>query len=373
MSRCHFVVEGDAGNGFRLRDTNSRNGTWLNGNQVATAPLKTGDRVVAGASRFAVTLPDEAAQSFAPTSPAPTSTDQRLDRVPPTVPLARAPFPSGRGVEGSALELSPAENPGSRSEDVWKLHGFSFRPTDVASFNTTTDAPGIPTGDRGSSWSSRNATPRAAGGGDKFDELTLPLEDPAPLFVEGLEEFDLYPLATTGESRAFTVGRKGRGTSELCERLGRYYRLVFIINREQLDPDSINLLNYHVDRNEIEPLSKTLFRVDGDSPAGLGIRLFQRASRRDGAICLGFRYTDRELNTTLRDLAHLLCFPSLLARHLNDGSALQVGAGRLQVASEFASVPFFSRVVFAMFEPRRNGGLSFHAEQGFRLSGTLVA
>jgi pSer/pThr/pTyr-binding forkhead associated (FHA) protein len=57
MSAVHFTVECDAGV-WRLRDSGSRNGTFLNGQRVRTARLKHGDRIVAGRTAFLVRIED---------------------------------------------------------------------------------------------------------------------------------------------------------------------------------------------------------------------------------------------------------------------------------------------------------------------------
>jgi hypothetical protein len=74
MSGSHFTVEAiedENDNGCRLTDLNSRNGSWLNGQRVSTAVVANGDTILAGETKFVVTV--EAAASAAtgifPTEP----------------------------------------------------------------------------------------------------------------------------------------------------------------------------------------------------------------------------------------------------------------------------------------------------------------
>lgn len=53
LSGLHFLVESTAG-GVVLRDCNSSNGTWVNGERVTERPLADGDQVSAGQTRFRV-------------------------------------------------------------------------------------------------------------------------------------------------------------------------------------------------------------------------------------------------------------------------------------------------------------------------------
>ena len=67
MSSVHFVVECDA-KGCVLRDLNSRNKTFLNGEEVGAAALKHGDMILAGETTFLVQIVDENGVYVAPMS-----------------------------------------------------------------------------------------------------------------------------------------------------------------------------------------------------------------------------------------------------------------------------------------------------------------
>src|SRR5712691_11883030 len=60
LSSQHFAIECD-GQRARVRDLESSNGTFLNGNKVTEETLKEGDSVMAGGSTFVVHLPETAA------------------------------------------------------------------------------------------------------------------------------------------------------------------------------------------------------------------------------------------------------------------------------------------------------------------------
>lgn len=51
LSGLHFLVENTAG-GAVLRDCNSSNGTWVNGDRVTERPVEDGDQISAGQTRF---------------------------------------------------------------------------------------------------------------------------------------------------------------------------------------------------------------------------------------------------------------------------------------------------------------------------------
>jgi pSer/pThr/pTyr-binding forkhead associated (FHA) protein len=55
MSREHAAFE-FAGDGFRLRDLESRNGTWLNGARIERAELKHGDVIQVGEHSFQLVI-----------------------------------------------------------------------------------------------------------------------------------------------------------------------------------------------------------------------------------------------------------------------------------------------------------------------------
>src|SRR5271169_1296559 len=78
LSGLHFAIESE-GNDCRLKDLNSRNGTLLNGQAVSTAPVQSGDTIVAGETTFAVMIQmDEAAVDVAPVLSPDASPQQRL-------------------------------------------------------------------------------------------------------------------------------------------------------------------------------------------------------------------------------------------------------------------------------------------------------
>jgi general secretion pathway protein E len=59
-SRFHFVIE-QAGDGFQIRDLDSRNGTTVNGKLVRTAPLNNGDVISIGKTKMKIFLEKKAA------------------------------------------------------------------------------------------------------------------------------------------------------------------------------------------------------------------------------------------------------------------------------------------------------------------------
>lgn len=61
LSRRHCVISGSP-QGYRIRDLESRNGTFVNGEAISDRPLKHGDQIAAGDSVFMLLLHDDPAQ-----------------------------------------------------------------------------------------------------------------------------------------------------------------------------------------------------------------------------------------------------------------------------------------------------------------------
>jgi hypothetical protein len=117
MSGMHFLIE-CSHQGCLLRDCNSSNGTWVNGNRIVEAPLNEGDQISAGQTRFR--LRTETAPVFDPgrTSTAlfvpPRAEDMTtmLGAFPPMPPPpvhTPAPTPPTTGTPRETLALSPQQ------------------------------------------------------------------------------------------------------------------------------------------------------------------------------------------------------------------------------------------------------------------------
>lgn len=79
MSGIHFTVE-CVENGCRFTDLNSSNGSWLNGQRISTTVLANGDTVIAGETRFVVTIEagEEVGSTAVTTSPGATPQERLL-------------------------------------------------------------------------------------------------------------------------------------------------------------------------------------------------------------------------------------------------------------------------------------------------------
>jgi pSer/pThr/pTyr-binding forkhead associated (FHA) protein len=51
MSRVHFVIS-PTGNAYQIKDQDSSNGTWVNGQRISAVTLKPNDRIQAGQTNF---------------------------------------------------------------------------------------------------------------------------------------------------------------------------------------------------------------------------------------------------------------------------------------------------------------------------------
>ncbi len=90
MSGAHFTVEAmvnntdndnDNGHGCRLVDLNSRNGSWVNGQRVSTAVLANGDTIIAGETKFVVTIESVESGGTAVFAPPSASAESPQDRL----------------------------------------------------------------------------------------------------------------------------------------------------------------------------------------------------------------------------------------------------------------------------------------------------
>jgi pSer/pThr/pTyr-binding forkhead associated (FHA) protein len=96
MSGLHFSLE-CTGDACWVRDLNSTNGTWVNGQRVSEAVLNEGDEVTAGEATFAVRIEHDR----------PTPATSAGLRGPGTLPQA----PASRGLAPAGLAASGAQSP----------------------------------------------------------------------------------------------------------------------------------------------------------------------------------------------------------------------------------------------------------------------
>jgi len=390
MSRYHFVVEG-FGSGFRLRDLDSRNGTRLNGIQVTVATLQSGDFIRAGATTLGVEFCVDRYDTIGaePPTPLKVGSMQSHGVLSGPAPETQQIVGSGgvRGVErskalddetqwmvdstvsNSATEISPViaamgvDHVGS--ESVFGEIGLfaSFKCTDAEGLTLTSHRPANhdePIGIVQDGVRVNHATQAVLVSVEPSKALTQ--ESPGDTAVpEGLEDFGLQCLPDVGTGCGFVLRQAGAQGIDLCERLGQFYRLLLVVNRSQLDPTCASLLDYLVEQGSAAPVTQTIYRIDGNTGRVPLLQLIRRASRRDAAICLGFRYTDSDPSSIIADISHLLCYPSLLFSHLNR---------REKDASPVNSL--FKKVVFFLFEKDLTGDLYLFAERGFRPTGTLA-
>lgn len=80
ISSLHFSLECD-GRTCRIKDLNSRNGTWVNGHRITEAMLKTGDEIRVGSTTLIVSIQSPAVQPSAPSSSDVTSNAAKSPRV----------------------------------------------------------------------------------------------------------------------------------------------------------------------------------------------------------------------------------------------------------------------------------------------------
>jgi len=390
MSRYHFVIEGFE-SGFRLRDLDSRNGTRLNGVKVAVATLQSGDSIRAGATTLGVEFCVDRYDTIGPEPP----TRHKVGSMESPGVLSE-PGPETQHIAGSDRVRGVERSKASDDETQWMVDStVSNSATEIspviaamgvdhvgsdsvfgeiglfASFNGT-DAEGLTlTSHRPANHDEPIAIVPDGVRVDHASQAVLASVETSPVSThaspgdtevpEGLEDFGLQCLPDVGTGRGFVLRQAGSRGIDLCEHLGQFYRLLLVVNRSQLDPTCASLLDYLVEQGSASAVTQTIYRIDGDNSRVPLLQLIRRASRRDAAVCLGFRYTDSDPPAIIADISHLLCYPSLLFSHLNR---------REQDASPVNSL--FKKVVFFLFEKDLSGDVYLFAERGFRPAGTLA-
>lgn len=351
MSRNHFVVEGFEA-GFRLRDLDSRNGTRLNGVRVTVATLQSGDSIQAGATTLGVEFCIDRYDTIGPEPILGIQDNSVRPSRTPTASPAEEPHQSvGQDRHDRGAERSKA----SDDETQWVVDSTIANAT--TEMNPVVAAMGV---DHVSPMAlAFDETSQAANG----PQLPLAIRDSSgdTAVPEGLEDFGLHCLPDIGTGCGFALRQAGSRGIDLCEQLGQFYRLLLVVNRSQLDPTCASLLDYLVEQGTASAVTQTVYRIDGDHSRVPLLQLMRRASRRDAAVCLGFRYSDSDPRATINDMSHLLCYPSLLFRQLTRREADQPSVDSL-----------FKKVVFFVFEKDLTGDLYLFTERGFRPAGTLA-
>ncbi len=396
MSRHHLVIEG-FGAGFRLRDLDSRNGTKLNGVMVTVATLHTGDSIRAGTTTLEIEFCAERHDTFGPDSTsrlddgsgqlsrtASGSDSQRQQFVAPKVDQGEdrtklsddeTQWVIDDAITSALVAVSPAvaalgvhhvgsDNAFTETGIAEPLSNVCFEEPTGDSLASSDQQPSK-VRDRGQNNHGLQTVPSTVESATASPQPYSPESVSASVdnssLPEGLEGFKLQRLPDYKTGGGFVLRQAGARAIDLCEHLGQFYRLLLVVNRSQLDPTCAGLLDYLVEQGSATAVTQTIYRIDGDTASVPLLQLMRRASRRDAAVCLGFRYTDSDAHSTIAELSHLVCYPSLLFKQLT----------RLE-KDDHQSHSLFKKVVFFLFEKDLTGDLYLFAERGFRPAGTLV-
>jgi len=338
MSRQHFRVEG-AGAGFRLHDLGSRNGTRVNGTMVSAVELKTGDQIRAGSTIFQVDL---CADRFDTLEANPSEQPPVVPDVPRASPEI-TPQPPAK----TATRFPSADEETLLSfENETRL--YSVGAGALGGDTSTVPFPLVPL--------NQSASFAAA---DEITQGFAPEVVAKASIPQGLEYYSPESLLDFQSGYGLVIPAGSSRSSDLCDMLAESYHLHLVVNRGQLDPTCVSLLDYLIDRGNAQRVTETVFRVDGDAVGSPMYQLMRRASRSDAAVLVGFRFSDHKPAETITEMSDLVCYPSLLF-------------DRLTHQSPEENRNLFRKVVFFMFEKDASGDLYFFAEPGFRTSGTLV-
>ena len=320
LSRRHLLLDSTQ-NGFRVRDVGSANGTFLNDQRVTVHALNSGDTIRAGMSSFRISLREndvnphqqdgisfnnqaELRQTECPTDSA-TATQEEQDQLPTSIRTFqfsdRVDYESEFQIQEMSEPQTLSANDITVNDLVANVVDIEPSPLDQLYERKRNDAEVA----RETWWKSFFTTSHK------------------PYLFEQSKEF----LAIQGDF----IG--------LAQKFSATYELSLIINQNQLQSDSLELIERLRHTGAIESLSKTLCFIPGKKVRDLW-GLIYLCLRQDAIICIGSR---RQVSVSeLLPFANSLSYPSMFETHLRD------------LASEIGRW-FVSNDSFAMYELDRDG------------------
>lgn len=287
MSRTHMVVEGSEV-AFRIRDTGSSNGTYVNDHRITIFELCDGDRIRAGTTVFQVDF--EEVQGG------------RQDRpVPVNMPLETFSIPR-RTLSTESLEY--LDNDETKRFSVAPLQD-SLVPTallqnSLLQATLRPDATLQPAPEVAVSVKEGTANP-----------AKVESEGPVLLGVAATTFLNEFPVRV-GKSLWKQSADKRRTPLQIIDRLSLIEwdaKLSLVVNRSQIDDADCNSLDFSVSKGESRRLTETLYLLQNKSQPAV-LEFYRHCLNRDAAICIA---SPNPLNDKwILDSIDALSYPSML-------------------------------------------------------------
>jgi pSer/pThr/pTyr-binding forkhead associated (FHA) protein len=278
MSRLHFAIDSDNSKSL-LRDLGSRNGTFVNGQAVSSCELADGDEIVAGETRFKVSLAEPRSR-WKPEDAAPAG----------QVPPANAPQTADRSDEHSVASLIEAiRATGKLGDETILLDELERRTVNPAFEEQTLALDGL-----------NLAQPAQRGDHFTYDE------------IEGPGGATHY-CSTARRARPIDVAKK------LVSRRDYYV----IVNVQKMEPAAQAFFSSRSPGQRFSRVNDDLV-VIGPQDTVDRLEVFSRGWGRDAIMGIVSRLASDHLLDRIRSSANRFMFPSLLLRDLRRAPSSQV-------------------------------------------------
>lgn len=285
MSRNHLVVEG-VGDGFRVRDVGSSNGTFLNDSPVSLVEICNGDQVRAGMTVFQVEV---------------TASDQ-----------LREGTLSSASTSGSEVDIPERTlNPEELSFDDEITHRFFKAGAAKGKSDQSADLQTEIVPEMDSADPDAGSLEGSAGAEGSVDAMP---DSQVPEVRRVLADTFLMHFRKTKEVATLWKQVRGRQSvpSRILDALLRSDyggNLSLIVNRYQLGPSEQATLDFTVSTAESRPITNTLYLLQSDRQQ-IPIEFYKRCLGKDAVVCLGSKTPLR--NAYLDNVIDTLSYPSML-------------------------------------------------------------
>jgi pSer/pThr/pTyr-binding forkhead associated (FHA) protein len=303
LSRTHMIIEG-SDVAFRIRDTGSANGTYVNDSRVSIVELCGGDKIRAGKSVFSVEFEDEN-----------TSQEGRLRSLDPHLEEVTAPSLPERTLSSNDLGfldlIETTRLPSdAQLDEIRKDNGRASQDQTNKSDGKTTPPKTEPS----------------------KTELRIPVQ---------VSEF--FPVQVTKNLWTQSNGQGALEPKQIVDSLAQIVwsaQLALIVNRSQLEEAEGRALDFCLTAGEARRLTDTLYLIESENKVNL-FEFYRRCLCKDAAICIAT--TNKLTNHWILDTIDLLSYPSML---------FEVGS-----RSKERAYSLCSQTLFLLFERNSQGDL----------------
>lgn len=307
LSREHFSVRGE-GNHFKIVDSRSRNGTFVNGNRIEAAFLRNGDLVRAGGTEFRVEISQELDSQTGTVDSVPAFPNERKPALPPQpTEILSNPEETKRYLDGLpellavrtfSHSFAPQQNSGNPSENP------DFRKTD--SSETVYGGPPSP--------------PQAVAKPDASPQAQPPTFASQPTGVDSdwLNQYGLQPILSHASYYGF-LGSDLELRASFLQSVRNRIQLYLIVNRMELPATERPKLKEIAETEQVEILSNALLSIKEFQPSKLE-SFWQAIYGKDACILFGVAKDGVLRTKDLQRVLSPLSYPSVLAKTFSLGN-----------------------------------------------------